>query len=308
VRQLSNNACRGSDWHLTTNGSPLATTRAEKGRTLKQLGIQITQGIVTGADPVFLVRLVRETESGLSRVEDRERRLHLIESSLLSPAVRSREIRGYSQLRPQSHLFLPHDARGRLLAERDLKANFPAAYAYLSLRKNEIPKTGKLNRPFYAFRNDAVLRLPPGPRILIGMVTSGSDATLDLIGNACPHAGVLVLSRFQSHVDPFYLLGIVNSPMFWSFVQDTMPTMGNGRHVLRRGPLAQFSVVLPQTSTQCVIAGFVRQLLEVTAENERTMLKLTLDKAVMEAYGIKSKPEFGATLSPQPTCAAMVVE
>lgn len=287
MRQLSKTACRGSNWRLTTSDLPIVTVGAAKGRTLKQLGLQITQGIVTGADPVFLLRLVHEAKTGLSRVEDREGRQHLIESSLLKPAVRSREIRGYSKPTYKSHLLLPYDARGQFLAERDLKANFPAAYSYLSMRRDEIPTTGKLNRPFYAFRNDAILRLPTGPRIVIGMVTSGSDATLDLIGSECPHAGVLLLSRFPGDVDPFYLLGVVNSPIFWSFVQGTMPTMGNGRHVLRRGPLAQFSVVLPSTSIQTAIAGQVRQLMDTATENERTRLKRAVDDEVMEIFGVK---------------------
>ena len=119
------------------------------------------------------------------------------------------------------------------------------------------------------------------------MVTSGSDATLDFLDSACPHAGVLVLSRFPAELDPFYLLGVVNSPIFWSFVQGTMPTMGNGRHVLRRGPFGQFSVVLPSTSIQAAIAGRVRQLMDTATENERTRSKRAVDDEVMEILGVK---------------------
>lgn len=287
IRQLSMNACRGSDWRLTTSDTSITTTGAGKGRTLKQLGIQITQGVVTGADSVFLLRVVDEGRSGLSRVEDRDGHQHLIESSLLKSAVRSREIRGFSQPLSKNHLLLPYNTGGRLLEERDLKADFPAACSYLSMRRNEIPTTGKRNRPFYAFRNDAVLRLPSGPRIVIGMITSGSSATLDFIGSACPHAGVLVLSQFPGDVDPFYLLGVVNSSVFRSFVQATMPTMGNGRHVLRRGPLAQFSVVLSSSSIQAAIAGRVRQLMDTATENERTRMKRAIDDEVMQICGVK---------------------
>jgi hypothetical protein len=120
------------------------------------------------------------------------------------------------------------------------------------------------------------------------MVTSGSDATLDLAGSACPHAGVLVISRFPSDIDPLYLLGIMNSPVFWSFVQGTMPTMGNGRHVIRRGPLAQFSVALSERSTQSEIAHNVRQLMETSDEYERTRLKQSVDAEVMKVYRVDS--------------------
>ena len=276
---------------MSAENTKTSIANAGKSRTLKQLDLKITQGIVTGADTVFLLRAVHESGAGLMRVEDRNGRQHLIESSLLRPAVRSREVRGYSQPMSKNHLLLPYDRGGRLMAEADLKANYPHAHSYLSMRRDEIPTVGKRNQPFYAFRNDAVLRLPSGPRILIGMITSGSDASLDSSGGDCPHAGVLVLSDFPTEIDPFYLLGVINSPVFWTFVQNTMPTMGNGCHVLRRGPLAHFSVVLPSSSIQAAIVGRVRQLMETAAANERTRLKLAIDTAVMETYGINPNPK-----------------
>jgi hypothetical protein len=133
IRQLAKDACRGRDWRLTTFDSSLAIRGGEKRRTLEQLGVQITQGIVTGADAVFLLHLIREAESKLSWVEDRGARRHRIESSLLKPAIRSRGIRGYSQPRIQNHLLLPYDVRGRLLSEGDLKADFPATYSYFPI-------------------------------------------------------------------------------------------------------------------------------------------------------------------------------
>jgi hypothetical protein len=186
--------------------------------------------------------------AGLTRVEDREGRLHLIESALLRPAVRNREVQGYSTPLTKNHLLLPYDARGKVFSEADLAAEFPAAHKYLFGRRSEIPVTGRHKRPFFAYQNPAVLRLPPGPRILIGMVTSGADATLDTAGLAVPHAGVLVQDNLPADLDLHFLLAVLNGPSFWSFVQSTMPTMGVGRHVLRRGPLANFCVPLPSSA------------------------------------------------------------
>ena len=250
-------------------------------RTLKELGVRITQGVVTGADPVFLLRVVSWGNTGLTRVEDREGRQHLVESALLRPAVRSREVHGYSTPLTKNHLLLPYDARGNVLREPDLAAEFPAAHKYLVGRRSAIPVTGRHKRPFYAFRNDAVLRLPPGPLILIGMVTSGADATLDTDGAAVPHAGVLILDDLPAGLDPHFLQAILNSPVFWSFVRSTMPTMGVGRHVLRRGPLADFCVPLPSSASQAEIAAMVRRLMSVSTIRERTRLKKTIDAAIL---------------------------
>jgi methylase of polypeptide subunit release factors len=279
IRRLPAATFRAETWRLSDDGSRSSAPPTTV-RTLKELGVRITQGVVTGADPVFLLRVIDSGPAGLTRVEDREGRQHLIESALLRPAARSRDVHGYSTPLTNNHLLLPYVAQGNVLSEADLAAKFPAAHKYLVGRRSEIPVTGRHRRPFYAFRNDAVLRLPPGPRILIGMVTSGADATLDIAGSAVPHAGVLVLDNLPADLDLHFLLAVLNSPSFWSFVWNTMPTMGVGRHVLRRGPLADFCVPLPSSAFQTDIAAMVRQLMSVSTTCERTRLKNTIDAAI----------------------------
>ena len=283
IRQLPTATCRGEKWWLIDDGD--LSSGPYTARTLKELGIRITQGVVTGADPVFLLRVVSSGQSGRTRVEDREGRQHLVESALLRPAVRSREVHGNTTPLTKNHLLLPYDAQGNVLSEQDLAAKFPAAHKYLVGRRSEIPVTGRHNRPFYALRNDAVLRLPPGRRILLGMVTSGADATLDTGGAAVPHAGILVLDNLRAELDPHFLLAVLNSPVFWSFVRSTMPTMGEGRRVLRRGPLAGFRVPLPSAVAQAEIAEMVKQLMAAPAAGEGSGLKNMIDDAVLGCFG-----------------------
>ena len=288
TRQLHATACRGEKWRLSEDDDQSSASSAAV-RTLKELGIRITQGVVTGADPVFLLRVVCGGQSGLTRVEDREGRQHPIESALLRPAVRSREVHGYSTPLTKNHILLPYDAQGNILSEPDLAAKFPAAHKYLVGRRSAIPVTGRHKRPFYAFRNDAVLRLPRGPRILIGMVTSGADATLDTDGAAVPHVGVLALDNLPAELDTPFLLAVVNSPVFRSFVRSTMPTLGAGRHVLRRGPLAGFRVPLASTAAQSEIAAIVMYLMTAPTASERLRLKTTIDDAVLSCFGTTTR-------------------
>ena len=290
VRLLPETACRGREWRLNEE-SVQSLAPSPTGRTLKELGIRITQGLVTRADPVFLLRVVHAGLSDFTRVQDREGKQYLIESALLKPAVRSREIRGYTEPRSRSHILLPYDLNGQLLREQELKSKFPAAYGYLSKRKGQIPTAGKGSRPFYAFRNDALLRLPPGPRILAGMVTSGADATLDSTGIIFPPAGVLIFSSFPTEFDPLYLLAVINSPVFWSFVRGTMPTMGEGRYVLRRGPLADFRVAVPASPAQTEIASMVRLLMATPIDQERMHLETAINEALLGIYGHSSNAE-----------------
>ena len=206
--------CRGREWHSSETGFDfLAPPRAA--RTLKGLGIRVTQGVVTGANPVFLLHVVYQGQSGLTRVQDREGRQHLIESALLKPAVRSREVHAFSTPVGKSHLLIPYDDCGKLLGEQDLAARFPAAHRYLSKQIKQmptIPLTARRTRPFFAFRNDAVLRLPPGPHLLIGMATSGADAAIAWDGTVVAHAGVFVLDNVPAGLDPSTFCGRPERP------------------------------------------------------------------------------------------------
>jgi hypothetical protein len=155
------------------------------------------------------------------------------------------DIHGYAAPLGKNHLLLPYDAEGHALTEQALSARFPFTHRYLLKRREGIPVRGKGHRPFYVLRNDSILRRPSAPRILAGMVTSGEDVTITDMDTPVPHAGVLVLDNLPAALDPHDLLAVLNGPAFWSFVRGAMPTMGEGRHVLRRGPLAEFRVPLP---------------------------------------------------------------
>jgi hypothetical protein len=104
-----------------------------------------------------------------------------------------------------------------------------------------------------------------------------------------PHAGVFVLDNFPAALDPHFLLAVLNGPLFWSFVRGTMPTMGEGRHVLRRGPLAGFRVPLASEAAQFEIAALVKQLMVVKTASERDRLKHLIDDVVIGCAGIATR-------------------
>jgi hypothetical protein len=84
---------------------------------------------------------------------------------------------------------------------------------------------------------------------------------------------------------------VLNSQVFWFFVRQTMPTMGEGRHILRRSTLRRFPVVLadrePQAEARRQIADAVRRLLaDGVDQPERPRLLLQVERRVAELYGI----------------------
>jgi hypothetical protein len=58
---------------------------------------------------------------------------------------------------------------------------------------------------------------------MLKLICSYGDFTIDYEGRYSGHAGTLMLVADQQQLDPFYLLGVLNSRVFWFFVRHTMP-------------------------------------------------------------------------------------
>src|SRR5207237_39659 len=94
--------------------------------------------------------------------------------------------------------------------------------------------------PWYAFRAGNPFRFSQRSHVIGGLVTSGGNFTIKSDPACLCHSGVLVLVPNTLLIDPSYLLGVCNSTVFWTFIRQHMPTMGEGRHALRLERLRAF--------------------------------------------------------------------
>jgi hypothetical protein len=137
---------------------------------------------------------------------------------------------------------------------------------------------------------ESCLTLAAGPRVLLKLICSGSDFTMDCQGKYLGHGGTLSLKADQRWVDPFFLLGVLNGSVFWLFVRQSMPTMGNGRHILRRSTLRRFPLVVSNSTRdrRQQIGNVARRLLQDdVSQTERSKLLGEIERQVAGLYGIK---------------------
>jgi adenine-specific DNA-methyltransferase len=290
VRELPDLAFRSGDWSFGTVTERSLLDRIRKaGTPLAQLSVSICQGVVTGADPVFLFRRVGSTPDGEMLVQGRGRGRHLLlESALLRPVVRNRDISGYAPVAPRTVCLTPYDAAGRLLPEEELRTRYPRAYRYLLGHRSMLARRrGVGPGAWYALRSASCLTLAAGPRVLLKLICSGGDFTMDQEGLYLGHSGTLLLVPDRRQVDPFYLLGVLNSRVFWFFVRQTMPTMGHGRHVLRRSRLRRFPLLVSDSSRDArqQVSDAVQGLLAAGQANRPRMLA-EVERLVAGLYGI----------------------
>lgn len=242
VTSLESAAFQGGKWilHHQTETEWLNRLRAT-GQPLLNICHLIDNGWNTGADDVFILRQCA-TESGtelVTVINRRSKEQFQLESRLLRSIVHGRNLSGFAPPRPTNIAIYPFDADGSLLNETQLMNGFPHAWRYLLHYKKalEVIKRRK-NLPWYSPRSSAVNR-EDDSQLLGAMVTAGRNMTLVKNETLIAHSSVLRVIP-NSALNPWLLLGVLNSSLFWNYTRLTMPTMGFERRVFRMSHVRAF--------------------------------------------------------------------
>jgi hypothetical protein len=241
------------DWHLLPpeDAAWLAHIRFA-GRSLEQFLAGIGQGLSTGADDVFVMREVGRTFKravlARSRVDGKTYRL---EADVTRTIIRGRHVRGYQVPDSRDVFIWPYDSAGRVMAEDSLKVDFPHAYKYLTYCRPRLADRPTQNGvPWYAPVPDASEYSQCRARLVSSKISSSVGFTLIDDPTATCHNSVVVIVPDTAEIDPYSLLGILNSSVFWRFVRLTTPYMGCGRQVLRLSDVRRFPIPWPMTEDQ----------------------------------------------------------
>jgi hypothetical protein len=277
------------DWHLLPDED--ATWLAQirfGGRRLERLVAGIRQGLNTGADDVFLMREVGRTFKRIvfarSRVDGKTYRL---EADIMRPIVRGRHIKGYQSAESPNLCVFPFDASGRMLTEDELREQFPFVYQYLTQCRSRLSqRPAKHGVPWYASWARDVEALPVGLRLISSKISAHRGFTLIDGSTTVCHNSVVMIVPDASKIDPFSLLGILNSQVFWRFLRLTTPYMGAGRQVLRLADVRRFPIPWPMTEEQCQLCRHIGSLAQkATAGCDINALPDQIDVLVNQLFG-----------------------
>jgi hypothetical protein len=282
---------RNSNWmlHSPRHGAPLFLM-SSAGRPMEEYGVRIASGVVTGADTIFLVRQIERTNDRQTLVRVRRGAQVLIESAILRPIVRNRDVYGYGV--PSSHTWCitPHDHFGHQLNEDQLRSEYPLAFEYLSGQRAQLESRHARGPAWYGLRSLGSPHHTGMARVLLKRITAGGDSTLDVEGKFLCHNSLLILTFPRENAEAFAMLAIFNSRVFWTFLEGTMPTMGPDR-VLRVQRLLQYPIieklVSPESIAARTLGRWARQLLAGTlCSADRAAVMRSIDEFVAEGYGV----------------------
>ncbi len=255
-------------WRLEPSRDARLLARLERtGTALADLPIAINLGICTGADDVFVLRRMSSAAGDLLRAERTvAREEHVLEVAATRPLLRGRDLAGYTKPKPQWVCVCPGDYEGVSPVEHDIRAMYPRAFAYLKdHRKVLLRLAAYTRRPWYTLKRPARPCVRRRDILLSGLIASEGSFTIGCLRNVLCHQSALRISPVPDWIDPYYLLGALNSRAIWTFIRHRMPAVGAGRHALRTGQLKKLPIPLPKSpeeAKQCRrIARLARYLM-----------------------------------------------
>jgi hypothetical protein len=280
-------------WSCADEADAAGLARIERaGVRLGLLPVEICSGTSTGADKVFLLQHIRDAGDGSVLVRERRHgETFHVESQAVRPIVRGRDIKPYMPPEPTTLCIFPYDEKGKLPTEDAFAERFPATYGYLRSRKDWLVAVQKrTDAPWWAPRFRKLQNTWSAPKLIAGKVDFGKNFTLDARQDALCHSTVVIVRPDANIISPYYLLGILNSEVFWMFTRHRMPTIGPKRYICRVFVLRDFPLVLPEGPAQSIcneIAFLAKELWDTSLEIRRRQdAQSQIDALVKALYGI----------------------
>jgi tRNA1(Val) A37 N6-methylase TrmN6 len=241
---------------------------------------QLGQGIVTGADRVFLV--------DYSSIPEGEEEAYV-------PFLPDKEMAAYRvPHRPKRAVFYPYSNDGRL-SPTDLRKRFPQTWQRLNKHRAELESRKSLERygkawwePFWARSREQMLV----PKIVTPHLVLLPKFAIDLQGIYAISHSPFITTRNDADVGLLlYLLGVLNSgPCFW-FINAHAHHYMNGYTRLEKGTLAATPIPDPSRLSTTEFRDFidlVRRRLKTTSDDSGQALTAQIDSMVGTFYGLDS--------------------
>jgi hypothetical protein len=287
INEIDMSACHRGNWIFHSQDKLDFLSEIENiGRPMERLPIRVSFGIATGADRIFYVKRIgeysKDTVIAWSKVLDG---VIEIEKDILVPILRGRNVKGYAQPEYSAMCICPYDRKGKLLKEDTFRSHYPKAYEYLMVFQKQLMlrKLG-VDMPWYSFRNE-VAKILGYPKIASSTISTGRGFTLiDELHVLCNNSCVVIKPDIAK-IDPYYLIGILNSSVFDRWAKLRMSSPGTGWIAYRLNILRQFPVICDEGNTS-EISSLVCQLFKTSVYSncERQKLLDSIDKKIRLLY------------------------
>jgi hypothetical protein len=213
---------------------------------------RIFQGLVTGADPVFIL----SDHSKGKYLSEATQQLHRIESDLMHPLCKgSLNIRRYHVSELTKSILFPYkyvEGKAELLTAKELGESYPNAWEYLKINRTalESRERGKWkHNRWYAFGRSQNLNEMEQKKILTPSIAKSASFTLDsrdlyyFVGSGGGGGGGYGITlKSDEQMAYEYFLGLLNSNLLDTFLKSFSTTFSGGYFAYNRQYIEQLPI------------------------------------------------------------------
>jgi type I restriction-modification system DNA methylase subunit len=206
------------DWNFVVGESSQLFNKLNNITTrLGDITTNIFQGIVTSADPVYILKVKEKMDKGYLVYSKFLKKDVNIEDTIVKPFLKDDTIEPYREITCDYVIIFPYDESGLIKWER-IKQAAPLTAQYLTECKSFLAnrEKGKMNHSeWYAYVYPKNLFLFQKPKLIVQVISKTGRYTFDSSGayftggGNGPYYGLLVAEG----IDIYYILGLLNSKL-----------------------------------------------------------------------------------------------
>ncbi|MBU4492686.1 MAG: Eco57I restriction-modification methylase domain-containing protein, partial [Euryarchaeota archaeon] len=239
--------------------------RCEK--NLEDIALRIFQGLVTGADSIFFVRIVNESEGSVARIKNMLDNEHDIEKKTLKPLLKGQDIRRYGVKWKDLWIIYPYlleDDNANLYSAEKLQKQFPKTWEYFLHYENDLKgrEGGKWKtvKDWYAYGRRQNIEMFERKKIMTQVLASKNSFTLDkeeiyyFVGGG--NAGGYGITLKEGY-DYKYILGLLNSSILEFYLKKISTIFRGGFYSYGRRFIEKLPIYIPKSSPEEALASSI---------------------------------------------------
>ena len=260
VGSISLDGISEKPWQFGLGDEALLISKLNQVKTrLSDVASRIFQGLVTGADPVFILERRANNEGKTIEVYSKALNKELkIETNILKPLLKGQDIKRYSTPTWKYWIIFPYnikDGKASLISKEDMEQKYPCTWAYLNENKKKLQARdrGKLKVEWYAFGRVQNIDQFYEPKIMTQVLANRASLTLDKEGlyyfvgggNAGGY-GIKVKEEYD--LDLRYLVALLNSKLLDFYLKKISTPFRGGFFSYAKRFIEQLPIHLPNSS------------------------------------------------------------
>jgi hypothetical protein len=267
-------------------------------RRISDIFDKIFQGLATSKDDVYFLyecKLDDRYVTGFSKYLDTRIK---IERGLIKPLLKGEDVHRYETVESDRFVIFPYRKEKEaaiLYTEQELESEFPLGYAYLkqceaALRGREKGRFN-LDGEWFQYGRKQGISSAECKKLVAPEISKGGNFSYDIKGEFYSTTKIYGYIKKDGIIEDYkFWLGLLNSQLFWFFIQNTGYVLRGGYFTFKTDYIQPFPVpeIIPVAISEA-ISNAVNRILELKEEdneNDTSELENGIDKLIYSLYDL----------------------